>query len=505
MDENLKKRLQELAGILSESKVSDIYEKYYQDIRLDLFHDIITADPTTPVKNGIPDKLGQYSKWLLSLHKKGKLRKEDLYKAKEYLKVYQELKNQNILPANNRDIGKINSLPELYTLNSQFGGTGQIKTDESYLLNDKYFINAGQAELFFENKRWLIIIPKSIEASKFYACTSQWCTRFPENYNNYTKDGPLYILIDKTKLNQNDANRRFQFHFESNQFMDMNDSPINVGEFMKNNPSIANVLSEAIMKYLERSTDLSETVLSLLGAMALRNPDTLRKFMPALESRIASGLKIPDSVIEMIPGLQELKIKVYSEKGWVIEEKFFLKMEPENLQQTIEKRLSKHGSQGFPAYYFRNSENKLKVYYYKDLIKHGSPLPEPIAAISDQRLVGYYTDQMIQSNKVIPTFVYNMATEAQRKIYRQNLLNNKVQFIEPEQFQEFTDQEQKIYLNKYVDRLYTFMPNKFFNVLSKELRNYYIYKIISKKGLDKVQDFLTDNQFKWASTDGFLS
>ena len=60
MDDKLKKRLQELAGILSESKVSDIYEKYYVDIRLDFFYDIIKADPTTPIKKGIPDKLGQY-------------------------------------------------------------------------------------------------------------------------------------------------------------------------------------------------------------------------------------------------------------------------------------------------------------------------------------------------------------------------------------------------------------------------------------------------------------
>ena len=173
MDDKLKKRLQELAGILSESKVSDIYDKYYSDIRLDFFNDIIMADPTTPIKNEIPDKLGQYSKWLLSLYRKGKLKKEDLYKAREYLTLYNELKRQNLLDDKAKDIGKINSLPELFVLNNKFGGTGKIKDDENYLLSDRYFINNGQANLVFENKRWMIVNPTSFEASKFYACTSQ--------------------------------------------------------------------------------------------------------------------------------------------------------------------------------------------------------------------------------------------------------------------------------------------------------------------------------------------
>lgn len=504
MDENLKKRLQELAGILSESKVSDIYEKYYKDIRLDLFNDIIKSDPTTPIKNEIPDKLGQYSKWLLFLFRKRKLRKEDLYKAKEYLTVYQELKNQNILPRNLRDIGKISSLPELYVLNSKFGGTGQVKDDESYLLNDRFFINSGQAELFFENKRWMIIIPKSFEASKFYACTSQWCTRFPENYQHYTKDGPLYIIIDKMKLNQNDATKRYQFHFESNQFMNMNDSQINVGEFFRNNPSVADALSEAISKYIESSYDLNDTTLSLLSAIIERNPEAVKKFLPALEERIKGGLKIPEQIFDTIPGLRDLKIKIYSEQGWTIDEKSLLKMDMEGRQKTIEKKLSRYGSENVPNHYFKNAENRLKVYYYKDLIKRGGQLSEYVALISDPKLVNYYIEQMSTLGKKIPTWAYNMATPPQKERYRKGLLRNKIYLIEPEQFEEMDENEKKIYINKYVDNLYSFMPNKFFSVLTKDLRNYYVSKLIKKKGLNKISDFLTDEQYSWATTKGFL-
>lgn len=504
MDDKLKKRLQELAGILSESKVSDIYEKYYGDIRLDFFYDIIKADPTTPIKKGIPDKLGQYSKWLLSLHKKGKLRKEDLYKAKEYLIMYNELKKQNILPENVKDIGKILSLPDLFIINSRFGGTGQVKDDESYLLTDRYFINNSQAELFFENRRWMVVIPKSYESSKFYACTSQWCTRFPDNYEHYTKDGPLYIIIDKLKLNQDDATRRYQFHFESNQFMNMNDSQIDVGEFFKNNPSIADALNGAIAKYLSTSQDLSDTALSLLRAIAERNPEAIQRFMPALEERIRKGLKIPETIIDTIPGLRELQIRIFAEHGWTIAEKYLLLMEPEERQKTIEKKLSKYGSSSFPSHYFKNSENRLKVYYYKDIVKRGGELPHSVALESDPKLIAYYIEQMSNSGKKLPSWAYEMASPEQKERYRKGLLKNKVHLIEPEQFSELDEQEKKLYINKYLDNIYTFMPNRFFNLLSKDLKNYYISKIANKKGLEKVPNFLTAEQYKWATTEGFL-
>ena len=504
MDEKLKKRLQELAGILSVSKVSDIYDKYYSDIRLDFFNDIIMADPTTPIKNGIPDKLGQYSKWLLSLRRKGKLKKEDLYKAREYLTLYDELKRQNLLADDAKDIGKINSLPELFILNNRFGGTGQIKDDENYLLNDRYFINNGQANLVFENKRWMIVSPTSFEASKFYACTSQWCTRFPDNYQHYTKDGPLYILIDKLKLNQNDATRRYQFHFESNQFMNMNDSPIDMGEFIKNNPSVADALSGPIVHYVESSYELNNTVLSLLGAITERNPHLVDRFMPALEERIRKGLPIPEQIIDSIPGLRELQIRIFTENGWTISEKYLMQLEPEERQKAIEKKMFKTGSERTPMHYFKNAENRLKVFYYKDLIARGGQLPHDVALISDPKLINYYIEQMSTMGKRIPEWAYEMATDAQKERYRKGLLGTKVHLMEPAQFKDLSDNEKKIYINKYVDNMYTYMPNKFFNTLSKDLRNYYISKIAKKKGLSKVSNFLTDEQYSWATTEGFL-
>jgi hypothetical protein len=57
-------------------------------------------------------KLGMYAKWLLSLYGKGNLRLEDLYKATEYIPVFEKLRLSNKLQE--KDIYKYGSLPDMY-------------------------------------------------------------------------------------------------------------------------------------------------------------------------------------------------------------------------------------------------------------------------------------------------------------------------------------------------------------------------------------------------------
>jgi len=54
-----------------------------------------------------------------------------------------------------------------------------------------------QVTKVFEDDKWLLIIPKSFEASKLYGMNTQWCTTQKTYYNQYNKDGFLFYLIDK--------------------------------------------------------------------------------------------------------------------------------------------------------------------------------------------------------------------------------------------------------------------------------------------------------------------
>lgn len=59
----------------------------------------------------------------------------------------------------------------------------------------------------------------------------------------YNKKGPLYILINK-----NDPLDKYQFHFESQQFMDKNDTMIDINKFIKDNPNLKNYFRKIVDK-----------------------------------------------------------------------------------------------------------------------------------------------------------------------------------------------------------------------------------------------------------------
>jgi hypothetical protein len=217
---------------LNESKIEDIYSKYYSDIEQEIFNQIVSADPTSVIKDN-NTKMGVYSKWLLNLYKSKNLLIEDLYKATNYLSKYHELKRTNKLSGKEADINTYKSLPDLLDIIMNIGGTGSVAEDESYLLTDRYYINSGEAELFYENEKYLIVIPKTLEASQFYAYNpkasdgkSEWCTYYPDRFKSYIRQGFLYIIINKDLINTDDRFRRLQFHFESSSFMDIRDSEL---------------------------------------------------------------------------------------------------------------------------------------------------------------------------------------------------------------------------------------------------------------------------------------
>jgi hypothetical protein len=212
---------------LNESKIEDIYSKYYSDIEYSIFNKLVGVDPTTVTKNGNITKMGSYSKWILSLYKDNRLKREDFYKAAEYLTSFDTLKQTGKITGQDGDILRYKSLPDLLKLINHVGGTGKPAKDEKYLIQDRYYINNGEAEVFYESDTYLIVIPKTLDASKFYAYGTEWCTQYPDMFDKYSRQGRLYIIVDKLNLNASHyEHRRLQFHFESSQFMDINDEAL---------------------------------------------------------------------------------------------------------------------------------------------------------------------------------------------------------------------------------------------------------------------------------------
>lgn len=193
--------------------LNDIYTKYYSKIPEDIFREIISADPTYRIEKS--EKMGKYGKWLLSLYMNRELKLEDLYKATTYLKYF--IKYYNVI--NDKDINKCKSLSDLYNIVAYYMRNDNVATSKS---DEVRRIKEG-AEKVYEDSRWLVIVPHTKEASCYYGKGTQWCTAAEHGNNQfdrYNSEGDLYINIDKAN------NVKYQFHFESDSFMDETDSEI---------------------------------------------------------------------------------------------------------------------------------------------------------------------------------------------------------------------------------------------------------------------------------------
>lgn len=199
--------------ILEAMNPRDIHAKYYSDIPWDDFSYIALIDPTLD-NNQSPPKLGKYTKWMLGMYRRGTFKRGDFNEAVELLAVFEKYKNRVQV----RDITQLHSIGELYQVVKPFmkGNQATSKSDETRRIKQG-------AEKVYEDSQWLVIVPHTMEAAQLYGKHTQWCTAAEKSDNMfeyYNENGTLYINIDKVN------NRKYQFHFESNQFMDEQDEPI---------------------------------------------------------------------------------------------------------------------------------------------------------------------------------------------------------------------------------------------------------------------------------------
>jgi hypothetical protein len=214
--------------LLLELSGQEIHQKYYSKIPYETFINIVISDPRSNV-DGVGNllNLGKYSKLLLSLYQKGTLQIEDLVKAKEYL-GYVYLHN---IPV---EVGKIRQLGDLYNIVKQY----IIEDTLDFKLILDSLVLGTDYKLLHTGKDWTFYQPLTEKGSSYLGVNTEWCTTWGQyclnkkhrDRGNYFQShhvkGPLFIMINKS--NPLD---KYQFHFETNQYMDKNDKRINTTEF----------------------------------------------------------------------------------------------------------------------------------------------------------------------------------------------------------------------------------------------------------------------------------
>jgi hypothetical protein len=222
-------------SMLLEATPDEIYNSYYKDVPRNEFNQIVMADPLSLSGDSGIKRIGKYAKLLINLFRKKGLKLEDLPRAKEYLEyVY---KHSVAL-----DVNKIKSLTDLYDVVKNY-----YTKDTKDLGSIISALNEKEYKEIFRGRKFTIFTPLTERASCTLGVNTEWCTTWgPESLNPKHKDrgslfsryhnqGPLYILISDS-----DVNDKYQFHFESKQYMDREDKRINVTEFLNENPDVKN-------------------------------------------------------------------------------------------------------------------------------------------------------------------------------------------------------------------------------------------------------------------------
>jgi hypothetical protein len=236
-----------------------------QSIKLspEIFQDIVDADPSNNK---------QYVQWMIKVFMKHinendfeqavRFLAEDLPEANEFLGVFDRVKNKKVFkrsapnrpnaPQDVRDINQYSNLAHLYSVVSPFVGTEDEDEDgESKLYNSiKKFVDLGEARLAYRDNDVLVYTPLTRDSScEPLGGLASWCTRSAGNSyfdryrrNNPKPDGSLsdyYVIMPKKLFDGDDEGGLYplQFHFESNQIHDKNNSSI------ENNSKLDSVLN----------------------------------------------------------------------------------------------------------------------------------------------------------------------------------------------------------------------------------------------------------------------
>lgn len=216
-----------IIGMKTNDKGRNIYSI---NVSYEVFTAIVGADPT-PNKICVQWMLNVFSRELKDGNWQGARRFvfEDLPQAKQYIILFEANKRKKRFKdmaafslkgfKNVTDINEYRNLSQLYDAVDPF-----IYRDDSIIEREmEKYIELGEAEIPFKDRRYTIYIPKTTDAAVIFANFASWCTARVgnSNFDSYIRqqrpDGSrseLYVIIDNGFFTGKNKNI-YQIHFES--------------------------------------------------------------------------------------------------------------------------------------------------------------------------------------------------------------------------------------------------------------------------------------------------
>lgn len=192
-----------------------------------------------------PSNDKRFVQWMASMFRHGNLMLEDTYKFEETLTKFMAVQRQ--LSPEHRDIRNFATIADLDTvLNEVDPEESKTQIDRA---KDREMHSEQNTKIIYNGPDYKIVAPKTVESSCYFGINTKWCTAgsmadhfFPQ----YMRKGDLFIILEKS------TNKRWQFNFGSEDFMNEMDRPINLTKFAHEHPKV----NEVFAKYHRGRADI---------------------------------------------------------------------------------------------------------------------------------------------------------------------------------------------------------------------------------------------------------
>lgn len=336
---------------------------HYPKINDDDFDMLINLDPTY---NG-GNELGKYSKWILNLYNKvvkdklayekwveqtkmgnnfpPPMRKSD-DKQEDFETIPNLLRQFDVL--NNKlktNIDDIKSISELYKVVNDAKDKG-LSADSKVQKGLDLFKKSEQkgGEVVFKNNNWAILVPKTLESSVVFGEDTNWCTTAPNGrmYYRYLEiHGGQYFINLNLK-----SGELYQFHFESRQFMNSNDSKIKFQDIIKDE-SVIKFYLNYLYNNIKDDKTINTALLTSILEIDNNPPEQVQLMAVQKDGQAIQFIKNPSEEVQMAAVKQDSR-SIY-----------FIKNPSEKVQLEAVKQ------DGRSIQYIKNPTEKVKKYAEK--------------------------------------------------------------------------------------------------------------------------------------------
>jgi len=213
------------------------------------FAELVKTDPQETItkileylERGDPTPHKEYTPAIAKMYANGQSKMEDIVSTlADYLTKFDRLKRKKKIQPPRNDFNRYRNLEDFYDVVDEYPDEEEVKPETKQ-----------NAQELYRDSRLIVTVPRDVAAACYYGQGTRWCTAGKNNnmYDYYTKgDRPLYVIIPRQPAHPGE---KYQFHFETKQFMNEQDRQIGmdgIAQLVQRFPELTKILQAPAEKY----------------------------------------------------------------------------------------------------------------------------------------------------------------------------------------------------------------------------------------------------------------